>query len=310
MSDRGYTNLLVHLHRPTTTLPLPAIQAVLAHHLAHLFPPTPLAATAVSSPLFLSQPLTHSKLQALSNAFRHSTHIKFRAITSPPSSRLRALFVRSLGPRVRQWVGAVMGGVQGGQPVMRLACCSGLLMGLEDLRVAEKLEVGGRGGVEEEVVVALAEVMDTYAYSYGYGRPSHGVEEWEEEFQPMKEGEGEFQVLLLLVELLKYVNVRGVDTLSLALILASQSLPLIAPDKLKALPLRVRSCLNICIYSLTYIRTPVRHTKVLARLLTSVISSAFQSGTFLSTLSSSISPSPSHKIKIPVCPPRIPILRG
>jgi hypothetical protein len=109
------------------------------------------------------------------------------------------MFSMTLGTRVKQWVGAVMKGIQGGQPVMRLMCCSGLLMGLEDLKVAEKLNVGGRGRVEEEVVMALAEVMDTYTYPYGHARPSSVVQDWEQEFQPQKEGESEFPALVLRV---------------------------------------------------------------------------------------------------------------
>ena len=41
-------------------------------------------------------------------------------------------------------------------------------------------------GVENETVVALAEVVDTYAYATGTVPP--GVEEWEKEFQPAGQG--------------------------------------------------------------------------------------------------------------------------
>lgn len=60
-------------------------------------------------------------------------------------------------------------------------------MGLEDLKEQVKMDLpteNGRGKVEDEVVVALAEVMDTYAYIQ-----SPGI--WENEFQPATEpGEG------------------------------------------------------------------------------------------------------------------------
>ena len=52
---------------------------------------------------------------------------------------------------------------------MRLASCSGLLLGIEDRRTGERGEKeqgidvdNARTEVENETVVALAEVMDTY----------------------------------------------------------------------------------------------------------------------------------------------------
>lgn len=70
----------------------------------------------------------------------------------------------------------------------------------------------------------------------------------------------------------------SLDILSLALVLASHSLPLIAHNKLKALPLTT-----------------------LARLLTSTILSAFKAGSFLSSVSASVTLSPDHKVHISVC---------
>ena len=94
---------------------------------------------------------------------------------------------------IGQWVSDVLKGIHGGHPVLRLASCSGLLLGIEDLRIGNKgekeqeIDVGNaKTGVENETVVALAEVMDTYAYAPGTV-PS-GVEEWEKEFQPAGQG--------------------------------------------------------------------------------------------------------------------------
>ncbi|CAA7269122.1 unnamed protein product [Cyclocybe aegerita] len=259
-SDRGYTILLSHLHSTTSKLPISTIQGALAHHLATISPlPTPLAATAISSPFYLSQPFTHEKLQSLAVAFRHSTHLKYRALADSAKlrSKLRTILGRSIPAVLGQWVTDVLKGVQGGHPVLRLAACSGLLLGVEDLKISQKGEkregadVGtARAGVEDETVVALAEVMDTYAYSLGSS--SNGVEEWEREFQP-----------------------AGQDILSLALILASQSLPLVAPNKLEALPL-----------------------PALVRLLTSTITSTFKSGTFLSSVSASVTLSAEKQVHI------------
>ncbi|KAJ7695979.1 hypothetical protein B0H17DRAFT_412670 [Mycena rosella] len=238
MSNPGYANLLAHLHNPSTSLPLPTIQSALAHHLAKLAPlPTPLAAIAVSSPLFSVHPFAHPKIQALFTAFRHATHLKYRdSKDATNQSALGSVFSMSTSARVKHWAGAVLKGIKGGQPILRLACCGGLLAGLEDLRIAENLEIG-RSQFEDEVVISVAESMDTYL------RPSTSGG-WEAEFQP----------------------VGDVHTMTLALILASQSLTLVAPGKLKALPL-----------------------SMLMDLLTFTVTSAFASGTFLSAASSSTS---------------------
>lgn len=197
-SDRGYTLLLSHLHSPTSKLPLSTIQGALAHHLATISPlPTSLAATAITSPFYLSQPFTYEKLQSFSTAFRHASHLKYRALVDAAKtrSRVQALLGSSMQATMGQWVMDVLQGVHGGHPVLRLASCSGLLLGVEDLKAGEKSEkqegvdVGtARFAVEDENVVALAEVMDTYAYGFTSGTSLHGVEEWEKEFQPAGQG--------------------------------------------------------------------------------------------------------------------------
>ncbi|KAJ7600852.1 hypothetical protein C8J56DRAFT_1038477 [Mycena floridula] len=166
--DRNYTNLLAHLHRPAAGLPLETIQGALSYHLAHAQPsPVQLSAAAISSPLFQNLPFNLERLQTLSVTFRHAVHI-FYTNLSQPSSFTSSLFNQS---------------IPGGQPLPRLACYGGLLAGLEDLRVSEKLLVGRRDRVEAETVVALAEVMDLYQPSSS----SEWEKDWRKSF-PLAEG--------------------------------------------------------------------------------------------------------------------------
>ncbi|KAK7690115.1 hypothetical protein QCA50_006763 [Cerrena zonata] len=259
-TDRGYYNLLGHLSRPSTTLPLETLQASIAHYLAHVQPtPTPFVALVISSPLFqqslstststsTSSGTSYTTLQALSTAFRHAIHLKLNHLTSKPST----IFSRSFQSRVDEWVHAVLNGLQGGLPVFRLACASGILLGLEDWEVDLKLkekEAKVRRKVEEEVVVSLAEVLELYPY---LSSASH----WRSEF-----GEKNVEDTLLTTTLL----------------VASTCLPLVAPHRLKALQLRA-----------------------LCGALTATIASAFRSGTFpfLSSLGSLISQSPDDRVSI------------
>ena len=198
--DRGYNILLSQLHNPSKPAALSTIQGALAHHLATISPvPTPLAATAISSPLFLAQPFTHSKLQTFLTTFRHATHLKYRSVidATKTRSKVRTMLGRSRESVLAQWATDVLKGIQGGHPMLRLAACGGLLLGVEDVRIGEKpekedgIDVGNaRFAVEDETVVSLAEVMDKYSSNSIAGRESatNGVGEWEEEFQPVGQG--------------------------------------------------------------------------------------------------------------------------
>ncbi|KAJ4493219.1 hypothetical protein C8R41DRAFT_831305 [Lentinula lateritia] len=259
MSSHAYSNLLQHLHRAQPALPLETIQSALAFHIAnHSLVPTPLTATAITSPLFLSYPFTLSRLQTLSNSFRHAFHLKFTLLSGPRFS----FFERSISAHLAQWTKELIKGLQGGNPLLRIAAASGILLGLEDLRTqakANSLDVDSnssdlgsqdpvsdatRAKVEDEVVIAFAEVMD----QEGVGR------EWESEFQQIALLSNSVQVDAPADQ----IPSPTISLLTLSLILAAQSLPLVASSKLKALPLTA-----------------------LSQILTSCITEAFNEGDFL-----------------------------
>ncbi|RPD77986.1 hypothetical protein L226DRAFT_544371 [Lentinus tigrinus ALCF2SS1-7] len=221
MSDRGYINLIRHLTRTTSTLPLETLQASIAHYLAR--PPVPipgsptaLTATVLGSPLF--RPYTYAKLTALAVAFRHAVHLRVAVHKADAEQNPRSILPPSRGvnvcARLGRWVRATLEGFAGSAAVVRLACASGMLLGLQDweaeLKVSEK-EARVRAKVEEEVVLALAEVVDTYA------REGSG---WETDFKKSLEAKGVEE-----------------DPLALAVLLASQCAQYVAPERLQALPL-------------------------------------------------------------------------
>ncbi|KAI0086488.1 hypothetical protein BDY19DRAFT_960151, partial [Irpex rosettiformis] len=207
MTDRGYLNLLSHLTRPTTNLPLQTIQGSIAHYLAHVQPsPTPLAATIVSSPFFRNA--LYERLDGLSAAFRHAIHVKVKALKEEP----RGVFTRSLYSRLDVWVREVLNGLQGGIPLLRLACYTGMVQGLEDWDDELKTKEGRiRRKVEEELVVVLAEVMDEFTVASSTG--------WEKEFTQ----EAQTQ------------TAEGM--LQLTFLIAAKAIPLTAHERLRVLPL-------------------------------------------------------------------------
>lgn len=201
--DRGHILLLNSLGRSNTNkTPLSTIQALIVHYLAHIHPsPTPLAATIVSSPIFL--PFSHSKLQVLSTSFRHAVHSKLHVLKADSSG----LFSPSLDTQLNVWSLAIFQGLEGGHAIIRLACCSGLLLGLEDILQnlpAKKRDV--KGIAEDELVMTFADVIDQFSTSDTWGKEFHSAAE-------------------------------SADALALSLIIASQSLLLVPSEKFTALPL-------------------------------------------------------------------------
>ncbi|KAI0631994.1 hypothetical protein C8Q77DRAFT_1210348 [Trametes polyzona] len=258
MSDRGYVNLIRHLARPASTLPLETLQASIAHYLARPpvpLPgsPTPLAAAALSSPLF--RPYAHRTLSALALAFRHAVHLRVGVLKELAERAPAGLFARGAGVdvpgKLARWTAEVRAGFEGSEGVVRLACASGLLLGLEDwdaeLRFGEK-EGRARAKVEEEVVLALAEVVDEYA------REGSG---WENDFKRTVGAKGEE------------------DPLALAVLIASQCAQCIAAERLQALPL-----------------------SVVADVLMTTIDRSFYGGAFLAVASMSASTDSEGRVRI------------
>jgi len=170
--------LLTHLRNQTPSVPLATLTAALAHHLAVDQPtPTPLAAAAVSSPFFLAYPHTHERLQGLVTTLRHAVHLKHQALVKAREdgwTLSSTVFARTTHAALREWVRAVLRGLQGGLAIIKLACCTGLLLGLRQLGDTIKMSE-----VEDEVVISLAEVLDNYTLGTG---------EWEKEFWPDLDG--------------------------------------------------------------------------------------------------------------------------
>ncbi|KAF9219266.1 hypothetical protein BS17DRAFT_789773 [Gyrodon lividus] len=242
VSDRGYSILLSYLHRPSSTIPpLPTLQGLIVHYLSQLAPtPTPLAATIVSSSLF--RPFSLAKLEALSNSFRHAVHTKLRIIQEEPSS----IFYPSLNARLNSWSASLLEGLEGGHAITRLACCSGLLMGLEDILPrlpAKQRDV--KASVEDELILAFAGVIDLFTSS----------DSWGKEFQPVTE--------------------KGENALTLPLIVSSQALLVVPPEKFIVLPLP--QMLGLVVRTTTQ---------------------AFASGTFTSTFPSFLDSTSEYKISI------------
>lgn len=184
--DRAYLNLAAHLNTAKASLPLTTIHASIAHYLAHVQPsPTPLAALVVSSPLFTS--LSFPALDGLLTAFRHAVHIKIKIFNDEASG----LFSRGLAMYIATWVAQVLKGLQGAHPVVRLACCAGIVHGLNDRDGELKMQQSStRRKVEEELVIALAEIIDFV---------SPAADPWEAEFRSKSQNEqGAFLTILYL----------------------------------------------------------------------------------------------------------------
>ncbi|KAI6114154.1 hypothetical protein F5141DRAFT_1195176 [Pisolithus sp. B1] len=204
-SERGYSVLLSSLHRASApTPPLSTLQGLIVHYLARLSPaPTPLAATIVGSPLF--RPFSLIKLDALKTSFRHAVHTKLHLLKDAPTG----LFLPSLNVQLNAWLVAILKGLEGGHAITRLACCSGLLLGVEDiLKHLPSKQRDVESSVQDEIVLAFADVIDLFTSS----------DSWGKEFRPETEAGEE-------------------DALTLSLITCAEALLAVPPEKFVALPL-------------------------------------------------------------------------
>jgi hypothetical protein len=169
------TLLLTHLQNENPRIPLAALLGALSHHLALDHPsPTSLAAATVASPFFLARPQTHQKLQGLVSAFRHAAITKRQVLvkrTEQRSTVASAIFSETVKSGVEAWVRDVVQGLRGGRAVLRLGCLVGLLLALRDMEGVH----ADIAQVEDETILALAEVMDIHA------RAVNGSD-WEKEF--------------------------------------------------------------------------------------------------------------------------------
>lgn len=81
-----------------------------------------------------------------------------------------------------EWVRSLVKGFKGGQALIRFVSAGGILLGLDDLKEKSGADPGS-GGVraktEDELIVALTEIMELY------GAPKDSA--WEKEFQPQTE---------------------------------------------------------------------------------------------------------------------------
>ncbi|KAI6030700.1 hypothetical protein F5J12DRAFT_918847 [Pisolithus orientalis] len=205
-AEGGYSVLLSSLHRASApTLPLSTLQGLIVHYLARLSPaPTPLAATIVGSPLF--RPFSLTKLDALKTSFRHAVHTKLHLLKDAPPS----VFLPSLNVQLSAWLVAILRGLEGGHAIARLACCSGLLLGVEDIlkRLPSK-QRDVESSVQDEIVLAFADLIDLFTSS----------DSWRKEFRPETEAGEE-------------------DALTLSLITSAEALLAVLPEKFVALPLQ------------------------------------------------------------------------
>lgn len=158
----------------------------------------------------------NGRLEMALKAFRRAVHYKAHGLlgkpdpaspsvsTSSSSSQgtPSSVFSLPLESRLAIWIRDILNGLQGGPSVVRFASLGGLLVGLEDLekqKVARKAghaaDTDGKGEVvavrrqtrrqvEEEAIVALAEVMEAYPLPLSHQPTNNGgpKSDWESEF--------------------------------------------------------------------------------------------------------------------------------
>ncbi|KAI6167446.1 hypothetical protein EDD17DRAFT_1846589 [Pisolithus thermaeus] len=184
-SERRYSVLLSSLRETSAST---SLSTLIIRYLARLSPaPTPLAATIVGSPL--CRPSSLVELDALKASFRHVVHTKLHLLKDAPTG----LFLPSLNAQLNAWLVA------------------GLLLGVEDIlkRLPSK-QRNVESSVQDEIVLAFADVIDLFTSS----------DSWGKEFLPETEAGEE-------------------HALTLSLITCAEAPLAVPPEKFVALPLPV-----------------------------------------------------------------------
>ena len=154
-------------------------------------------------------------------------HLKFQL----SRKESRGLFGGSISKHLSDWLQSVLEGLDGGEPLLKLAVCGGLLSALNDIKSEVSVKVAGK--LEEELVLSFSVVLGEAS-----AQSINGDDDaWEREFLPRTEdAHSKRNILILLYYSLTF---KTLEKLNAAVILASHYFVFVSDEILSALRLPV-----------------------------------------------------------------------
>ena len=150
--DKGYLNLLAHLRQPKSSLSEETLHSAICHYLIQSSP-TPLVESILASPRWQSTPLSLKSTLGLGNSFKSAAYLKWQDLKKSE----RGFFDVSISSEFTTWTRDILNGSKNGFALLRVSILGGLLSGLALLSSNAKIAIRQ---VEEELVIAFAEIMD------------------------------------------------------------------------------------------------------------------------------------------------------
>jgi len=131
-------------------------------------------------------------------------HLKFQL----SRKESRGLFGGSISKHLSDWLQSVLEGLDGGEPLLKLAVCGGLLSALNDIKSEVSVKVAGK--LEEELVLSFSAVLGEAS-----AQSTNGDDDaWEREFLPRTEDAHSKHLtfsFLLCCSLVNLQNTREVE---------------------------------------------------------------------------------------------------
>lgn len=177
LEDRQYINLLAHLRKDASNLPMKTFQSTLPYYLSRLAVEhvTTLTATVLASGYWL--PVNTERALALASIFQQATTLKYKLVDEAKQKSVFSLS-RSRQSQMGSWIRAVMRGGANGNSLLRLSVHGGLNAGIQQISRLEEDISSLASEPQKAFITAMSESFNSNTSS------------WNTEFQPSTSWKG------------------------------------------------------------------------------------------------------------------------
>src|ERR1700761_789942 len=154
--DKQYLSLLAHLRKPSSTLPIQTLTSALPYYLSQLEVNhvTQLTGTILGSAFWT--PISIPVTSTLSTIFRNAVHLRKKHLEDVKS---KTWLSRSVKSQLRSWTNAIMNGNSTGDSFLRCSIHGDVVAVLSEAKVADFDYISLSPSVADELILALASVM-------------------------------------------------------------------------------------------------------------------------------------------------------
>ena len=188
LEDRQYLNLLSHLRRPSSSLPVETLRSTLPYYLSKLSIEhvTTLTATVLASGYWL--PVSVERAPILGTVFQHALLLRHKNIEEEKNNSFLSLS-RSIRSQLNSWIEAVLKGASSGDLLLRLYIYGGVISGAKQLELIDEDLNSMDSRTQSAFVTVTAELLANEAPRA----------RWNQEFRSARELSGTFTCPCLFI---------------------------------------------------------------------------------------------------------------